>query len=66
MLIFLLLRQSIAAKRHSSLRCELFKNVNMNFDLIQDRKNRVHTVRELNFSVKQLLENNLPLLWVRG
>ncbi|MDH4284192.1 MAG: exodeoxyribonuclease VII large subunit [Gallionellaceae bacterium] len=38
----------------------------MNFDLIQDKKNRVYTVRELNFSVKQLLENNLPLLWVRG
>lgn len=38
----------------------------MNFDLIQDKKNRVYTVRELNFSVKQLLENHLPLLWVRG
>lgn len=38
----------------------------MNFDLIQDKKKRVYTVRELNFSVKQLLENNLPLLWVRG
>jgi len=29
-------------------------------------KNRVFSVRELNIAVKQLLENSLPLLWVRG
>lgn len=29
-------------------------------------KNRVYSVREINFAAKQLLENNLPLLWVRG
>ena len=29
-------------------------------------KNRVFSVRELNFAAKQLLENGLPLLWVRG
>lgn len=28
--------------------------------------NRIFTVRELNFAAKQLLENGLPLLWVRG
>lgn len=29
-------------------------------------RNRIFTVRELNSAAKQLLENNLPLLWVRG
>lgn len=29
-------------------------------------KNRVFSVREINFTAKQLLENSLPLLWVRG
>ncbi len=29
-------------------------------------KNRVFSVRELNLAAKQLLENGLPLLWVRG
>ena len=29
-------------------------------------KNRVYSVREINFAAKQLLENSLPLLWVRG
>ncbi len=29
-------------------------------------KNRVVSVSELNFAAKQLLENGLPLLWVRG
>ena len=29
-------------------------------------KNRVLSVREINFAAKQLLENGLPLLWVRG
>lgn len=28
--------------------------------------NRIFTVRELNFTAKRLLENGLPLLWVRG
>jgi exodeoxyribonuclease VII large subunit len=28
--------------------------------------NRIFTVRELNLAAKQLLENGLPLLWVRG
>ncbi len=38
----------------------------MPFGLVSDKKNRVFSVRELNFSVKQLLENGLPLMWVRG
>lgn len=29
-------------------------------------KNRVFSVAELNLAVKQLLENSIPLLWVRG
>ena len=29
-------------------------------------KNRVFSVRELNFAAKQLIESGLPLLWVRG
>jgi len=29
-------------------------------------KNKVFSVRELNFAAKQLIENGLPLLWVRG
>ena len=29
-------------------------------------KNRVLSVRELNFAAKQIIESNLPLLWVRG
>jgi exodeoxyribonuclease VII large subunit len=29
-------------------------------------KNRIYSVRELNFAARQLLENGLPLLWVRG
>lgn len=49
-----------------SLCCELFRNVNMSFGLISDEKSRIYSVRELNYSVKQLLENSLPLLWVRG
>ena len=38
----------------------------MIFDLFEDKKNHVFTVRELNLAAKQLLENGLPLLWVRG
>lgn len=29
-------------------------------------KNRIFSVRELNFAAKQAIESNLPLLWVRG
>ena len=38
----------------------------MPFGLISNEKNRVFSVRELNMAAKQLLENGLPLLWVRG
>lgn len=38
----------------------------MSFGLILNEKNRVFNVRELNSAAKQLLENGLPLLWVRG
>ena len=38
----------------------------MPFGLILNEKNRVFSVRELNMAAKQLLENGLPLLWVRG
>ncbi|MDE2117752.1 MAG: exodeoxyribonuclease VII large subunit, partial [Betaproteobacteria bacterium] len=38
----------------------------MPFGLISFEKNRVFSVRELNLAAKQLLENGLPLLWVRG
>jgi exodeoxyribonuclease VII large subunit len=31
-----------------------------------EEKNRVFQVAELNHTIKQLLENNVPLLWVRG
>lgn len=33
---------------------------------IFEEKNRVFQVAELNHAIKQLLENNVPLLWVRG
>lgn len=29
-------------------------------------KNRIFSVRELNYAAKQIIESNLPLLWVRG
>jgi exonuclease VII large subunit len=29
-------------------------------------KNRVLSVRELNFAAKQTIESGMPLLWVRG
>ncbi len=38
----------------------------MIFDPIAELKNRIFSVRELNLAAKQLLENGLPLLWVRG
>lgn len=38
----------------------------MSFDLFQGGKSKVFSVRELNSAAKQLLENGIPLLWVRG
>ena len=38
----------------------------MCFEKITVEKNRVFSVHELNLAAKQLLENGLPLLWVRG
>lgn len=38
----------------------------MSFGLFLEEKNRVLRVAELNFAIKQLLEDNVPLLWVRG
>ena len=38
----------------------------MSFDLIYQEKNRVLRVAELNLAIKQLIEDNVPLLWVRG
>ncbi len=38
----------------------------MSFGLVSNEKNRVFSVREVNYAAKQLLENGLPLLWVHG
>src|SRR3989338_8538385 len=38
----------------------------MSLNLFFEEKNRVFRVAELNFAIKQLLESNVPLLWVRG
>ncbi|MBI5438769.1 MAG: exodeoxyribonuclease VII large subunit [Nitrosomonadales bacterium] len=38
----------------------------MYLGLFFEEKNRVLRVAELNFAIKQLLESNVPLLWVRG
>ena len=38
----------------------------MSFDLFFEEKTHVFRVAELNFAIKQLLESNVPLLWVRG
>ena len=38
----------------------------MNSDLFLEEITRVFRVAELNFAIKQLLESNVPLLWVRG
>ena len=38
----------------------------MPLGLFFEEKNRVLRVAELNFAIKQLLESNIPLLWVRG
>ena len=41
-------------------------DVNMIFKLVEDEKNHIFSVQELNMAAKQILENGLPLLWVRG
>lgn len=38
----------------------------MSFELFLGQKNRVLRVAELNLAIRQLLEGNVPLLWVRG
>lgn len=38
----------------------------MSLALLSSDKSRVYSVRELNAAAKYLLENELPLLWVRG
>ena len=38
----------------------------MSLRLLFEEKNHVFRVAELNCAIKQLLENNVPLLWVRG
>ncbi|OGS92351.1 MAG: exodeoxyribonuclease VII large subunit [Gallionellales bacterium GWA2_60_18] len=38
----------------------------MPLGLFLEEKNRVWHIAELNFAIKQLLENSVPLLWVRG
>lgn len=38
----------------------------MSLRLVFEDKNRVFRVAELNCAIKQLLETNVPLLWVRG
>ena len=38
----------------------------MNLNFFSEEKPRVFRVAELNFAIKQLLESNVPLLWVRG
>jgi len=55
-----------SGKRRFSLECGLFRIVNMSFDLFFEEKTRVFRVAELNFAIKQLLESNVPLLWVNG
>ncbi|HSM97536.1 MAG TPA: exodeoxyribonuclease VII large subunit [Gallionella sp.] len=38
----------------------------MNLNFLSEEKSRVFRVAELNLAIKQLLESNVPLLWVRG
>lgn len=38
----------------------------MNLNFFSEEKPRVFRVAELNLAIKQLLESNVPLLWVRG
>ena len=46
--------------------CGLFRVVNMDLNFFSEEKSRVFRVAELNLAIKQLLESNVPLLWVRG
>ncbi len=46
--------------------CGLFKKVNMSLGLVYQEKNRVLRVAELNLAIKQLIERNVPFVWVRG
>ena len=45
---------------------DYFRIVNMSFNLFFEDQPRVFRVAELNFAIKQLLESNVPLLWVGG
>ena len=38
----------------------------MSLGLIYQEKNRVLRVTELNLAIKQLIESNVPMVWVRG
>ena len=38
----------------------------MDLNFFSEEKSRVFRVAELNLAIKQLLESNVPLLWVRG
>ncbi|MGA7595463.1 MAG: exodeoxyribonuclease VII large subunit [Gallionella sp.] len=38
----------------------------MNSNIFSEEKTRVFRIAELNFAIKQLLESNVPLLWVQG
>jgi len=38
----------------------------MNLNFFSEEKTRIFRVAELNLAIKQLLESNVPLLWVRG
>lgn len=48
------------------MECGLFLVVKMDLNFFSEDKSRVFRVAELNLAIKQLLENNVPLLWVRG
>ena len=45
---------------------DYFRIVNMSFNLFFEDQPRVFRVAELNIAIKQLLESNVPLLWVGG
>jgi len=46
--------------------CKLFQNTKMNLFPISNNAHKVLTVSELNRSTRQLLEQSIPLLWVKG
>ena len=56
----------VGEKWRISLECGLFRIVNMNLIFFSEEKTRVFRVAELNLAIKQLLESNVPLLWVSG